>query len=270
MNNRVLRPASEISDKTCQNLDVFFMDIDDTFTTRGQITASAFQALWRLFESGISVVPVTGRPAGWCDMIARFWPVEAIIGENGAFYFSYDSCKKKMIRHFYQTELERNQGFSLLKELEKRVLDEIPGCAVSADQPFRMADLAIDFCEDIQRLPDESIRNICRIAEELGLNYKVSSIHVNCWYGSYDKADSLEKYLVTKYGLPLTQLQSRILFVGDSPNDEPLFGRVNNSVAVANIRSFLDSMTQWPTFVTREQSGDGFCELVNHILAHRT
>ena len=32
---------------------------------------------------GKLVIPITGRPAGWCDHIARMWPVDAVVGENG-------------------------------------------------------------------------------------------------------------------------------------------------------------------------------------------
>ncbi|MDR0448042.1 MAG: HAD hydrolase family protein, partial [Treponema sp.] len=60
------------------------MDIDDTLTTGGKLSAPAYTALWRLHEAGLKVIPITGRPAGWCDLIAREWPVDAVVGENGA------------------------------------------------------------------------------------------------------------------------------------------------------------------------------------------
>ncbi len=63
------------------------LDIDDTLSTGGKLTSEAYSALWNLKEAGFGVVPVTGRPAGWCDHIARFWPVDAVVGENGAFTF---------------------------------------------------------------------------------------------------------------------------------------------------------------------------------------
>ena len=45
-----------------------------------------------LKKHGIKVktVAITGRPAGWCDHIARMWPVDAVIGENGALYMRHD------------------------------------------------------------------------------------------------------------------------------------------------------------------------------------
>ena len=50
---------------------VVLTDIDDTLTTDGRLPADAYAALERLEQAGIQVVPITGRPAGWCDHIAR-------------------------------------------------------------------------------------------------------------------------------------------------------------------------------------------------------
>ena len=55
-------------------------DIDDTLTTDGRLPADAYAALERLEQAGILVVPITGRPAGWCDHIARMWPARAVVG----------------------------------------------------------------------------------------------------------------------------------------------------------------------------------------------
>src|SRR5260370_21317658 len=65
-------------------------DIDETVSTAGHLTAEAYGALAALKNAGFLVIPVTGRPAGWCDHIARFWPVDAVVGENGAFLMWHD------------------------------------------------------------------------------------------------------------------------------------------------------------------------------------
>ena len=70
-----------------RSVKVVLLDIDDTLTTSGKLTAEAYGALEELKRAGKLVVPVTGRPAAWCDHIARMWPVDAVVGENGAFYF---------------------------------------------------------------------------------------------------------------------------------------------------------------------------------------
>jgi HAD superfamily hydrolase (TIGR01484 family) len=73
-------------------------DIDDTLTLHGLLPAAALTAMERLRDAGMAVIPITGRPAGWCDHIARMWPVAAVVGENGAFYFHYDRELRKMQR----------------------------------------------------------------------------------------------------------------------------------------------------------------------------
>ena len=44
-----------------------FTDIDDTLTTEGAITPDALQALADLKAAGLVVIPITGRPIGWCE-----------------------------------------------------------------------------------------------------------------------------------------------------------------------------------------------------------
>ena len=90
-----------------RDIRVVFTDIDDTLTTDGRLTARAYDALEALQAAGILVVPITGRPAGWCDHIARMWPVDAVVGENGAFYFRYDRLARRMTRRFDQPEALR-------------------------------------------------------------------------------------------------------------------------------------------------------------------
>ena len=136
------------------DLSWLFTDIDDTLTTDGMLPDSSYRALWDLSRAGISVVPVTGRPAGWCDHIARMWPVAAVVGENGAFYYSYDRERRKMTRGV----LRGPAGWAWptargCRRLPQRVLREVPGTALAADQPFRISDFAIDYCEDVPPLP---------------------------------------------------------------------------------------------------------------------
>src|SRR6186713_1710034 len=87
-----------------------FTDIDDTLTDEGLLRPESYAALWKLKEKGLHVIPITGRPAGWCEMIARFWPVDGIVGENGGFYFRYLREHKKMARHFFFPENVQQQN----------------------------------------------------------------------------------------------------------------------------------------------------------------
>ena len=106
----VMRPLSEIESARLRGIKVVLADIDDTITSEGSLTAAAYTALERLHRAGFIVMPVTGRPAGWCDHIARMWPVDAVVGENGAFYFHYDRDAKKMHQHFWASAEERRSN----------------------------------------------------------------------------------------------------------------------------------------------------------------
>ena len=266
-----LRPVARIPASVCASLKILFCDIDDTITAGGLLTSESFSSLWRLHDAGVEVVPVTGRPAGWCDHIARMWPVAAVIGENGAFYYSYDRERRKMQRVSLIPEQDRREGREKLERVRERVLREVPASRIAADQPFRLTDLAIDFREDVvPPLNREEIDRICRIIEEEGATYKISSIHINCWYGSFDKVSGVSRFLADRgRDLDSERVQDGIAFIGDSPNDEPLFEAVRHSIAVANIRTFLDRLSHVPAYITEKESAEGFSEAVQIILKKR-
>jgi len=265
------KPISQIPATLCRKLKILFCDIDDTITAGGLLTSGSFSALWQLHDAGIEVVPVTGRPAGWCDHIARMWPVAAVIGENGAFYYSYDRSGRRMRRVSLIAEEERKKGREKLERVRERVLQEVPASRIAADQQFRITDLAIDFCEDVvPPLSENEIDRICSIIEEEGATYKISSIHINCWYGSFDKVSGVSRFLAEReQDLDSIEVQDSIAFIGDSPNDEPMFRAVRYSIAVANIRTFLDRLSHLPAYITEKPSAAGFSEAVQTILNKR-
>lgn len=242
-------------------------DIDDTLTLNGRFSAAALEAMERLEAAGLSVIPVTGRPAGWCDHIARMWPVAAVVGENGAFYFRYHRDERRMERRWAKTEDERRSDRARLEAIRKRVLVEVPGCAVAADQAYREADLAIDYCEDVPPLPPAAVERIVRIFEEAGARAKVSSIHVNGWFGSYDKLSMTGLLFAEVFSKDLEAAAREAIFIGDSPNDQPMFARFPHSVGVANIRRFADALRHPPLWVTRQEGGLGFCEMAATLLS---
>ena len=244
-------------------------DIDDTLTDGGRLTARAYDALECLHAAGLKVVPVTGRPAGWCDLIARFWPVDAVVGENGALWFAYDSEARRMTRCYWKTERQRREDRERLARLEPRILAEVPGAAVAADQAFREADLAIDFREDVTPLPDDAVARIVAIFEADGAQAKVSSIHVNGWFGDYDKLTMSRRLLEEWFGINPDTAREQVLFVGDSPNDAPMFAHFRHTVGVANVRDFAGLLTAQPAWVTDARGGAGFAELVAALLEAR-
>lgn len=248
-------------------IEVLFSDIDDTLTDHGQLGPHAYEALWRLHEAGVKIVPVTGRPAGWCEMIARFWPVHGIVGENGGLYFRYHD--RRMARHFAFDERAQAQNRKKLEKIRDDVLREVPGCAIASDQFSRLMDLAVDFCEDVDPLPETAVDKIVSIFERHGAQAKVSSIHVNGWYGSYDKLSMCREYAKRELGFELETANAKCAFSGDSPNDEPMFAFFQNGFAVANIKKFTARLKHLPAYVAKNEGGQGFVEIANAIVKSR-
>ena len=241
-------------------------DIDDTLTTHGRLPAVAYAALERLRAAGLKVVPITGRPAGWCDHIARMWPVDGVVGENGAFWFRHDDEARRLVRRFLADDATRAANRRRLDALAARILAEVPGCALASDQLYREADLAIDFCEDVPPLPDAAVARIVALFEEAGATAKVSSIPVNGWFGTYDKLSMTRLLFAEVFGQDLEAVRERCVFVGDSPNDAPMFAWFPDAVGVANVRRFAGRMPALPAFVTEHEGGQGFAEVAEALL----
>ena len=255
-----------MSSTQLDNIKFILTDIDDTLTTEGRLKSDAYEAMERLSNKGYKVIPVTGRCAGWCDHIARMWPVDGVVGENGAFFFSYDHVNKKMNNLYSQTEEERRENFKLLHEIKDTVLRSVSGAAVASDQDYRITDLAIDFAEDVPKLPQHKIDEIVQIAEQNGAVAKISSIHVNCWIGNHNKLSTSLKILKESFGLNDTEIQNTAVFIGDSPNDSTMFGFFKNSVGVANVIDLINCIENPPKYIATEFSGDGFIELADLII----
>ena len=153
-------------------------DIDDTITTEGRLTAAAYTALQDLHAAGLRVIPVTGRPAGWCDHFARMWPVHGVVGENGAFYMWHDEARGQLRTRHLLDVAQRAETTGRLAAVREQILREVPGCAVASDQFCRLYDLAIDFCEDVPPLPRAAVDHIVALMQDSGMTAKVSSIHV--------------------------------------------------------------------------------------------
>lgn len=247
------------------NVKFLLTDIDDTLTDKGQLGSEAYGALWRLHQAGIKIIPVTGRPAGWCEMIARMWPVDGVVGENGGFYFRY--YQKKMLRTFFFNEEKQRQNRIKLKAVEADVLKEVPGAAIASDQFCRLMDLAIDFCEDIPALTRPEVDKIANIFHRHCAHAKISSIHVNGWFGDYDKLTMSLRFLKDQFGVSEEQAKSQCAFAGDSPNDEPMFQFFPMSFAVANIQNFADQLKFHPQFVSSSCGGIGFSEIAATIIS---
>lgn len=258
-----MRPVSEMTPVEAARIRFVLFDIDDTITTAGKLTAEAYSAMWALSGAGLRLIPVTGRPAGWCDLIIREWPVCAVIGENGAFALHSLQGGRPETHTHPNAPADAQARLAAVREA---VLAAVPGCRVARDQFCRKYDLAIDFCEDEPRLPLSAAEEIRRVCTAHGAHAKVSSIHVNAWFGDYDKRSMTE--LLFRTALREDPFAHSIFF-GDSPNDEPMFEAFPLACAVANIAPFAGRMAHLPPYAASLPGGAGFAEAAAHILAQR-
>lgn len=245
-----------------------FCDIDGTLTDHGRLPAAAYEALWGLHQAGFRVVPVTGRPGGWVDLIARMWPVDGVVGENGGLWYWRDS--ERLERRFLQDAEERRRNRARLDALAEQLLADEPGTALASDQPYRELDLAIDYREDVPDLGPEAADRIQAAFQAAGATAKVSDIHVNGWFGAFDKLTGCRRFVADRWGEDLDATRERWVYVGDSGNDEPMFAHFPHTVGVANVGHFLDRMTHHPRWITASEGGAGFAELASALLAGRS
>src|SRR5438445_12196923 len=124
-------PLAEFDEVTAREVRVVLTDIDDTLTDNGRLPARAYAALEALHDAGLIVVPVTGRPAGWCDLIARQWPVDAVVGENGALWFRYDHAARLMQRVYCRSAAERAVDRARLDAVAVEALAAVPGTGIA-------------------------------------------------------------------------------------------------------------------------------------------
>jgi HAD superfamily hydrolase (TIGR01484 family) len=265
--SRRLQPLADLPEAVRRRLRGVLTDIDDTVSTQGRVTGAAYAAMERMRAQGLLVIPVTGRPAGWCDHIARMWPVDAVVGENGALYMIRDESAGRLRKRYALGETDRNVARLRFARIADAILRKVPGAGLASDQPYRESDLAIDYCEDVPPLPRKSVDRIVALMRAEGMTVRVSSIHVNGWFGAYDKLTMTRTLLREEFGIDLDVERDRFVFAGDSPNDEPMFDFFPYSIGVANVRHFADRMKVLPAYVTAHEAGAGFAELADLLAA---
>jgi hypothetical protein len=262
-----MKPLKDVPASMLAGLKAVLTDIDDTLTTEGRLPPEPYRAMHELRAAGLIVVPVTGRPAGWCDIIARQWPVDGVVGENGALYFRYLDAARKMVRVYSQPAEVRVANRAKLMEIAARILGKFPGTALASDQAYREIDVAVDFCEDVPPLPRHTAQEIAQAFESEGAVARISSIHVNAWFGAHDKLTMSRRLLAEQFGIDTEIERSAIAYCGDSPNDAPMFAYFPASFGVANIHPFAGMMPHLPAFVTEAGGGGGFAEFAAAVLA---
>ena len=242
-------------------------DIDDTLTTEGSITADALAALQRLRDAGIHVIAITGRPMGWSEPFARDWPVDAIVAESGAVALFRDA-KGGLTIEYAQDEATRSVNAQRLQEAATRVLRDVPGSRLAQDSAGRVTDIAIDHSEFAHLAPAE-IEQVVAVMRSEGMNATVSSIHINGWFGEHTKLSGARWIVQRLLARDLEAELDRWVYVGDSTNDQLMFGHFALSVGVANLLVFAEQLSVWPAYLTERARGAGFTEVAQRLLEAR-
>lgn len=271
-----LRPLHEWPVIQRTGIHGVFTDIDDTLTTEGQITPKALAALAALREAGILVVPITGRPVGWCEQLAARWPVPAIVAENGAVALfaekntatpalNAEVLRSKIYREDAPT---RARNMTHMQRAAARVLREVPGAALSRDSAGRETDIAFDVAE-YQQLDAAQVNAILALLQAEGLHTTRSSIHVHGAVNAFDKWSGAQWVAAALFGRRLEAELDHWVAVGDSINDEPLFCHFRHSVGVANVARFFAQLQPPPRYITDAPRGAGFAQLARALLQAR-
>jgi hypothetical protein len=238
-------------------------DIDDTLTSGGRVAAATYQALERLHTSGFRVIPISAAPAGWCDAICRMWPVDAVIGENGGFYFDFDAATQIVRRRFWTPNSDRKESMARLAELGLRIVAAVPGSQIAHDQRYREATLAITY------ETRQTIEPVIRLLKEAGAKSTVNSMWVLGWFGEFDKLSTTRQALAEFFSVDISENRQAFVYVGDSLNDEPMFAHFPNSVGVATVKNFANQMVALPRWITAGGGGIGFVEVAEALVAAR-
>ena len=250
-----------------------FTDIDDTLTADGQLHPGAATGLAALRAAGVPVIAITGRPVGWSRPFALDWPLTALVAENGSVALLPDAAVPGGLRTEYsQDAATRVANGQRLQQVLARIEAEVPGARRATDSAGRETDIAIDHSE-FNHLPPAAIEQVVAMMRAEGMNATVSSIHINGWFGSHTKLSAAHWMLQRLFGREGAAEQAaelpRWLYVGDSTNDQLMFGALPLSVGVANLRRFAAQLHTWPAYITEGERGAGFLQVARALLAAR-
>lgn len=261
-----LRPIRELEPAACRALAGVVFDVDDTVTRAGTLEEAAYSALFRLREAGLKLVAVTGRPLGFAELMARMWPIDLAVGENGAGYVRLGAAGLET--GFYASPEVRAEHCAALAKLRERVAAEAPWALGTDDSWARRCDLTWDVGERVQ-LEAAKIEALRALVEAAGARCLVSSVHAHAMFGDYDKAIGVVRACKAALGEHIDRAPERWLFIGDSGNDAAAFAYFPLSAGVANVREHLARLPVPPRYVSDADRGRGFAEIAAVIAGHR-
>jgi len=243
------------------NVRFVLTDMDETLTYKGRLSARTYDAMERLQKAGIRVIPVTAAPAGWCDQMARMWPVDGVIAENGGLFIHRDD-KHGVVRRYWHEETSRPALADRLAEISRHIQAVLPFAQWADDQPFRLTSIA--FAQPEHSQDRDAIIDALRVA---GADVTVNNLWILGWLGGYDKLAMTRRMMADVYGVEIDTDRDGVLYSGDSTNDAPMFGFFRHTVGVSTVRRYLAEIPVAPNWITQGPGGDGFVEVADAVLA---
>jgi len=238
-------------------------DMDETLTYRGRLSARTYHALERLQDAGAKVIPVTAAPAGWCDQMARMWPVDGVISENGGLFIQRDG-EYGVKRKFWHRDEKRQAISDQLAAIGRHIAQVVPSAKFADDQVFRLTSLAF------AQLDSEADRRVLVAAmRKAGLNVAVNNLWILGWIGAYDKLAMARRAMADAYNIDVDADLDAVLYCGDSTNDAPMFGLFRHTVGVSSVRHYLAEIPVLPNWITEGPGGDGFVEVADAVIASK-
>ena len=250
--------------ETFQGVRFVLTDMDETLTCQGRLAARTYDALERLQRAGITVIPVTAAPAGWCDQMARMWPVDGVIGENGGFFFQRTADGHGLARWFWHPDETRQTVADQLGDIGRQVGSAVPTAVFAEDQPFRLTSVAFAQPED-----PGTRAAIVGALRRAGADVTVNNLWVLGWIGGYDKLTMARRVLADRYGVDIDRDRDAVLYVGDSLNDAPMFGFFRHTVGVSTVTRYLPDLPTPPNWITAGPGGAGFVEAADAVILSR-
>lgn len=241
-------------------------DLDDTVLTHGLLERDAYAALWDLRDTGLRLVAVTGRPSGWGEVLARQWPIDGAVTENGAAHVVREGRGVAVLVDGSKEEVSARQA--RLDALVSEIACAFPDVRLSDDVHARRTDVTWDIGEraTVERAVVDAIA--ARIVAA-GARTTRSSVHLHATYERDDKASGAVRFLASRFGEDAGAALGRYAFCGDSGNDAACFAAFRTTFGVANVRAHLPALSVPPRWIASRERGAGFAEIARAILAAR-
>lgn len=255
-----MKPISTLTQAEAARLRGVAFDLDDTLLDHGRLLEGTYAALHRLREAGLSLYGVTGRPAGWGEVLARVFPVEAVVTENGAI-----TCARRERRIVLLDAVDpatRRERGARLDQLVERFQRELPDFELTDDIRARVSDRTFDIGEHRQLSP-ERVAQASEYLRAAGARVFTSSVHLHATFDYDDKASGAVRVLARDTGLDATAVRHAFAYLGDSENDAACFAAFHVSIGVSNLRG---RATLRPRYVTRLPMGAGVAEAAQVIV----